>query len=185
MSRWSTRRRFIGASAALSGFLTGCKSKPGAEEEEGGPRRLGRPVRAYGERSPFEKMERALPTTKILEVGNSYTPLAEICGTITPSALHYERHHSGVGSYWPYAPTVWDYINRAMPLDRPGTLTHDQVYSLVAFLLQMNGIIGENDVIDAKTLPRIKMPNRDGFVPDTRPDTGAGAIKRAAKASGS
>ena len=90
-----------------------------------------------------------------------------------------------VGSYWPYAPTIWDYINRAMPLDRPGTLTHDQVYSLVAFLLQMNGIIGENDVIDAKTLPKIKMPNRDGFVPDTRPDTGAGAKKRASKTSGS
>jgi cytochrome c len=75
-----------------------------------------------------------------------------------------------VGSYWPYAPTVWDYVNRAMPLDRPGTLTHNQVYSLVAFILSMNGIIGENEVLDAKSLARIKMPNRDGFVPDARPD---------------
>lgn len=77
-----------------------------------------------------------------------------------------------VGSFWPYAPTVWDYVNRAMPLDRPGTLTHNQVYSLVAFMLSMNGIIGENDVLDAKTLPKIRMPNRDGFVPDSRPDVG-------------
>ena len=77
-----------------------------------------------------------------------------------------------VGSYWPYAPTVWDYVNRAMPLDRPGTLTHNQVYSLVAFIFSMNGIIGENDVLDAKTLSKIRMPNRDGFVPDVRPDVG-------------
>ena len=77
-----------------------------------------------------------------------------------------------VGSYWPYAPSVWDYVNRAMPLDRPGTLTHNQVYSLVAFIFSMNGIIGENDVLDAKTLAKIRMPNRDGFVPDARPDVG-------------
>jgi cytochrome c len=74
-----------------------------------------------------------------------------------------------VGSYWPYATTVWDYINRAMPLDHPGTLTHNQVYSLVAWILSRNGIIGEHDVLDAKTLRQIKMPNRDGFVPDARP----------------
>ncbi|MBZ5592277.1 MAG: cytochrome c [Acidobacteriia bacterium] len=77
-----------------------------------------------------------------------------------------------VGSYWPYAPTVWDYVNRAMPLDRPGTLTHNQVYSVVAFILSMNGIIEEHEVLDAKALARIKMPNRDGFVPDARPDVG-------------
>jgi S-disulfanyl-L-cysteine oxidoreductase SoxD len=77
-----------------------------------------------------------------------------------------------VGSYWPYAPSVWDYVNRAMPLDRPGTLTHNQVYSLVAFIFSMNGLIGENDVLDAKTLSKIRMPNRDGFVPDARPDVG-------------
>ena len=83
-----------------------------------------------------------------------------------------------VGSYWPYSTTVWDYVNRAMPLDRPGTLTHNQVYSLVAFIFYMNGIVGENDVLDAKTLPRIKMPNHGGFVPDSRPDVG---VKRPAK----
>ena len=75
-----------------------------------------------------------------------------------------------MGSYWPYATTIWDYVNRAMPFDRPGTLTHDQVYAVVAYLLFLNGIIGEEDVINAATLPAVKMPNRDGFVPDPRPD---------------
>ena len=75
-----------------------------------------------------------------------------------------------VGSYWPYATTVFDYVRRAMPYDQPGTLQPDEIYSAVAFLLNANGIIGENDEINATTLPKVKMPNRDGFVPDARPD---------------
>ncbi len=93
MARRSTRRRFLEATGALSAVLTGCKRN--AEEDEG-PRRIGKPLRAYGERSEFEKSARALPTTKLLEVGSSYTPLADLVGIITPSSLHYERHHSGV-----------------------------------------------------------------------------------------
>ncbi len=77
-----------------------------------------------------------------------------------------------VGSYWPYATTLWDYINRAMPFDSPGSLTHKQVYALVAYLLYLNGIIEEEEVIDAQTLPQVRMPNREGFVPDPRPDVG-------------
>ncbi|MGH9347294.1 MAG: c-type cytochrome [Vicinamibacterales bacterium] len=77
-----------------------------------------------------------------------------------------------VGSYWPYATTVWDYINRSMPFDRPGMLTPDDVYAVVAYVLQLNGIVSAADVLDANTLPKIRMPNRDGFIPDTRPDTG-------------
>lgn len=94
MSVRPTRRGFLAAGSGLTGALVGCKRSGGPEEE--GPRRIGRPLREYGERSQFEKSARALPTTKILEVGQSYTPLAELCGIITPSALHYERHHSGV-----------------------------------------------------------------------------------------
>lgn len=75
-----------------------------------------------------------------------------------------------VGSYWPYATTIWDYINRAMPYQRPGSLTATQVYSLTAYLLFMNKIIGERDVLDQNTLPKVRMPNRDGFVSDPRPD---------------
>jgi len=75
-----------------------------------------------------------------------------------------------VGSYWPYATTIYDYISRAMPFDRPGTLTNDQVYSLTAYVLYLNGLVKDTDVIDAHTLPKIQMPNRNGFVPDPRPD---------------
>jgi len=68
-------------------------------------------------------------------------------------------------SYYPYATITWDYINRAMPASNPGSLTPDEVYSVVAFLLYRNGIIQETDVMDAKTLPKVEMPNRNGFVP--------------------
>jgi S-disulfanyl-L-cysteine oxidoreductase SoxD len=80
-----------------------------------------------------------------------------------------------VGSYWPYATTVWDYINRAMPFDRPGLLKPPEVYALTAYILNLNGIIGNNQPMDAKSLPKVKMPNRDGFVADPRPDVGAAA----------
>ena len=77
-----------------------------------------------------------------------------------------------IGSFWQYATTLWGYTNRSQPFDAPGSLTADQVYAVTAYLLYVNGIVGENDVIDAKTLPQVKMPNRDGFVPDARPDVG-------------
>ena len=68
-------------------------------------------------------------------------------------------------AYYPYATIAWDYINRAMPVPKPGSLTHDEVYAATAFLLYRNGIIGENDVMDEKTLPKVQMPNRNGFIP--------------------
>ena len=68
-------------------------------------------------------------------------------------------------SFYPYPTIVWDYINRAMPASNPGSLTPDEVYAVVAFLFYRNGIIQESDVLDAKSLPKIEMPNRDGFVP--------------------
>jgi len=80
-----------------------------------------------------------------------------------------------VGSYWPYATTVWDYINRAMPFDQPGLLKPPEVYAVVAYILNLNGIIGNDQVMDAKSLPKVKMPNRDGFVADPRPDVGSKA----------
>lgn len=68
-----------------------------------------------------------------------------------------------VGSYWPYATGVFDYIRRAMPLTAPGSLTSDEAYSLVAFILSRNSIIAENAVMDEKSLPKVTMPNRNGF----------------------
>jgi len=80
-----------------------------------------------------------------------------------------------IGSFWQYATTLWSYIRRAQPFDDPGSLTPDQVYAVTAYLLHLNGIIGEQDVMDAQTLLLVKMPNRDGFVPDSRPDVGPAA----------
>jgi cytochrome c len=73
-----------------------------------------------------------------------------------------------VGSYWPYATTLWDYINRAMPFAQPRTLTANEVYAVTAFLLQLNGIDVPGGVLDERTLPQVRMPNRDGFIPDQR-----------------
>ncbi len=75
-----------------------------------------------------------------------------------------------IGSFWPYATTVFDYIRRAQPFDKPGSLTDDEVYALTAWLLFRNQIIAADQVIDATTLPKVRMPNRDGFVPDPRPE---------------
>ena len=69
-----------------------------------------------------------------------------------------------VGSYWPYATTLFDYIRRAMPYVQPQSLTPDEVYGLAAYILYLNGIIAETDVMNATTLPKVKMPNRDNFV---------------------
>lgn len=77
-----------------------------------------------------------------------------------------------IGSFWPHTATLWSYINRSKPVDEPGSLSIDQVYAVTAYLLYLNGIIAENDVVDAGTLPRVRMPNRDGFVLDPRPDVG-------------
>ncbi|MGI2323359.1 MULTISPECIES: c-type cytochrome [Methylococcus] len=69
-----------------------------------------------------------------------------------------------IGTYWPYASTVFDFIRRSMPLDAPRSLSDDETYALTAYLLHANGIIGERDPINASTLPKIRMPNAAGFV---------------------
>ncbi len=80
-----------------------------------------------------------------------------------------------VGSYWPYATTLFDYIRRAMPLTAPQSLSADQVYAVSAYILYLNGIVPQATVLDAATLPKVVMPNRDGFVrTEPEPDTHAG-----------
>ncbi len=76
-----------------------------------------------------------------------------------------------VGSYWPYATTVFDYIRRAMPFNRPGTLSNDDVYAVTAYLLNLNGIVPASSTMNATTLPKVQMPNRNAFIlKDPRPD---------------
>ena len=73
-----------------------------------------------------------------------------------------------VGSYWPYATTLFDYTRRAMPFEEPGTLTADQLYAVTAYVLHLSGIVGETETLDRESLPKVVMPNRDGFVTDPR-----------------
>ena len=75
-----------------------------------------------------------------------------------------------VGSYWPYAPTLFDYIRRAMPQNAPQSLSNDEVYAVSAYILNLNGLLPADATLDAKTLSAIKMPNRNMFVGDPRPD---------------
>jgi S-disulfanyl-L-cysteine oxidoreductase SoxD len=79
-----------------------------------------------------------------------------------------------IGSFWPFATTVFDYVRRAMPFNAPQTLADDEVYALTAYLLFLNGVVTESAVLDAQSLPRVRMPNRDGFVGDPRPDAAGG-----------
>ncbi|HKU86144.1 MAG TPA: cytochrome c [Casimicrobiaceae bacterium] len=75
-----------------------------------------------------------------------------------------------VESYWPYATTLFDYIKRAMPLTAPDSLSNDDVYAVTAYILAQSKIIPDDAVMNAQSLAKVRMPNRDGFVPDRRPD---------------
>ena len=103
--------------------------------------------------------------------GEGIRPAPKLVGR-TPSAGHVFANDAGasqtIGNYWPYATTVYDYVKRAMPLLTPGSLTPNQTYSLVAFLLRENGIIDSAQTINAQSLPLIKMPARAFFVNDNR-----------------
>jgi cytochrome c len=77
------------------------------------------------------------------------------------------------GSMYPYAPILFDYVRRSMPMDRPQTMSANEVYAVSAYLLNLNGLIPADAVMDAQSMPRVQMPNRDGFLIDDRPDTKA------------
>jgi cytochrome c len=77
------------------------------------------------------------------------------------------------GSMYPYAAILFDYTRRTMPMTAPQSLTNDQVYALAAYILNLNGLVPDNAVMDAESLTKVTMPNRNGFIPDDRPDTQA------------
>jgi len=83
-------------------------------------------------------------------------------------ALNTNNPVKTVGSFWPYSTTIFDYVKRSMPHQAPQSLSNDQVYAATAYILYMNKIIPKDEVMDAKTLPLVKMPNRDGFIPIER-----------------
>lgn len=94
-----------------------------------------------------------------------------------------------IGSYWPYATSLWDYIHRAMPYTRPGSLSTNEIYALTAFLPYENGIIGKAQVMNRNTLAKVRMPNRSGFVPYTGSEVhcskSSKTLKRSAPETGS
>ncbi|PHX96381.1 MAG: hypothetical protein CK531_09070 [Gemmatimonadetes bacterium] len=102
------------------------------------------------------------------------TPIAAaLVGRIPNDSFNYATSTGGdrrktVGSWWPHATTLYDYIRRAMPFDKPGTLTPDEIYAVTAFLLAKNEIVKDDFVIDVTSLPAVKMPSRDRFVADDR-----------------
>ncbi|NIE57665.1 MULTISPECIES: cytochrome c [unclassified Burkholderia] len=98
--------------------------------------------------------------------GSVGDPLVGGLGSLTSA-----KPKKTVGSYWPYATTLFDYIRRAMPYNAPQSLSADEVYAVTAYVLHLNGIVPGDARFDARTLPRVRMPNRDGFVSDPRPGT--------------
>jgi S-disulfanyl-L-cysteine oxidoreductase SoxD len=95
----------------------------------------------------------------------------QLAGRIPDDAFDFGDGMEGprtIGSYWPYATTVFDYVRRSMPFDRPGTLTDDEVYAVTAHLLYLNDLVGEDEAMDRETLPQVMMPARDRFGPDDR-----------------
>ncbi len=98
-----------------------------------------------------EKGETATPTGSLLVGGQ---------GTLTSA-----KPVKTIGSYWPYASTLYDYIRRAMPFTAPQSLSNDEVYAVTAYLLALNKIVPDDAILDASSLPKVQMPNRDGFEP--------------------
>lgn len=93
---------------------------------------------------------------------------------LTGGSLAGDRPEPTVGTYWPYATTLFDYINRAMPFPSPHVLSADDIYAITAYVLSVNNIVDGKFVADRNSLPKVKMPNRDAFIwKDPRPDTAA------------
>jgi len=100
--------------------------------------------------------------------GSVYGPMVGGIGSFTT-----DRRVVTPGSMYPYAPILFDYVRRTMPMDKPQTMTNDEIYAVSAYILHLNGLAPADAVMDAATLPKVQMPNRDGFMPDDRPDTRA------------
>ena len=95
---------------------------------------------------------------------NGVKPVAAGAGPLVGGTIDRIEAVKTIGNFYGYATTVFDFIRRAMPFNEPRTLSNDEVYAVTAYLLAQNKIIGENDAMDAQSLPKVKMPNRDNFI---------------------
>ena len=177
----STRER-IGAAAAGAALLAACATISDAPDPV--------PTRgpSLGQRAPAELVaawDISIPPSgaglpagsgSVSEGAKVYAAKCQAChgekGTGKPAdrlvggvgSLGSGKPVMTVGSYWPYATTLFDYVRRAMPTTAPMTLTNEEVYAVSAYVLYLNGIIREDQVMNAQTLPQVRMPNRDGFI---------------------
>jgi cytochrome c len=161
--------------------LVAAAGAPAAAQESHSPSGLGRPLTAAEERDRIVGPDGAdLPPGSgnaaegaiVFErrgcsichgpTGEEGPSISLVGGDVTTRTNYWPIRH------WPFAPSIWDYIRRVMPYDRPGILTVDETYALTAYLLHRNGIIGEEDVMTADTLPQVRMPRRDDYlIPET------------------
>ena len=168
-------------------ILVAAAGAPAAAQESHSPSGLGRPLTAAEERDRIVGPDGAdLPPGSgnaaegaiVFErrgcsichgpTGEEGPSISLVGGDVTTRTNYWPIRH------WPFAPSIWDYIRRVMPYDRPGILSDDETYAVTAYLLYRNDIISEEAVMDAESLPRIRMPSRDDYVmpgpwtPETR-----------------
>jgi cytochrome c len=187
-SRWTTTSILIASAAWAATAMLTAQSPPGTTSGVGRPptpeeiRELGSAIAPDGTGlPPGSGSVSAGRDLFAAQCARCHGPNGE--GDVGPrlvggrGTLRSPRPLKTVGSFWPYATTLWDYINRAMPFDQPGRLTAPEVYAAVAYVLNLNGIVAADGVMDATSLPKVKMPNRDGFVADPRPDIKPAAPK--------
>ena len=139
----SDRRRFLQGGGALASFLMGAVRS--VRGQTPAPAAILKDDLTYGQPSRFDNNGGGL-ARGIVPLGNA-----------KPVKIAF--------SLVPFATTVWDFINRAMPQSKPGSLSANEVYAATAYVLYRNDIIKETDVLDATTLPKVRMPNRDNFIP--------------------
>ena len=179
----STSKRIVMGTVAL---LAACASQPQSQPQSGKPPALGTAVSA----DEIARWDISIPPSGAgLPAGSGSVKQGEAVYTAKCQSCHGEKGIGKpadalvggkgtlatrapvrtVGSYWPYATTLFDYVRRAMPITNPLSLSNDEVYAVSAYVLNLNGIVPADAVMNAQTLPQVKMPNREGFVSDWPP----------------